>query len=83
MREPIYPSEAAVRSVRSNGTIKWQGELVFIGEALVGEAVAVEETEAGAWQVRFCDVPLGWIDRGKPKLRRHPAPAGGAAQTET
>jgi len=79
--EPAYPSEAAVRSVRSNGTIKWQGELVFIGEALVGEAVAVEETEAGSWQVRFYDVPLGWIDRGKPKLRRSCAPAGAQEPT--
>jgi transposase InsO family protein len=70
--EPAYPSQAAVRRVRSNGTIKWQGELVFVGEALIGEAVAVEETQAGPWQVRFLDLPLGWIDRGKARLRRSP-----------
>jgi putative transposase len=83
--EPAYPTEAAVRRVRSNGTIKWQGDLVFISEALIGEAVAVEETEAGTWQVRFFDVPLGSIDRGKTKLRRLAAPGGGEAkhQTET
>jgi transposase InsO family protein len=81
--EPDYPAEAAVRSVRSNGTIKWQGDLVFISEALIGEAIAVEETEAGSWQVRFFDVPIGWIDPDKKKLRRL-APGGEAAQqTET
>ncbi|SDR35445.1 Transposase InsO and inactivated derivatives [Rhizobiales bacterium GAS113] len=68
--EPDYPSEAAVRKVRSNGEIKWQGDLIHICSALVGEAVAVEENEAGQWQVRFFDVPIGWIDPAKKKLRR-------------
>ena len=43
--EPDYPAEAALRKVRSNGEIKWGGRLVPISCALVGEAVAIEETE--------------------------------------
>jgi hypothetical protein len=35
-----------VRRVRSNGQIKWAGELIFVGEALVGEPVGVIETRA-------------------------------------
>ena len=70
--EPEYPPEAAVRRVRSNGEIKWRGELVFISSSLVGEAVGVEETATGD-EVRFCDVPLGVIDLDKQTLRK-PAP---------
>src|ERR1700681_4277780 len=53
--EPDYPLEAAVRQVRSNGEIKWQGDLIHICSALAGEAVAVEETETGQWQGSFFD----------------------------
>lgn len=68
--EPDYPAEAAVRQVRSNGEIKWRGDLIHICSALDGEAVAVEETEGGSWQVRFFDVPIGIIDQKTRKLRR-------------
>ena len=68
--EPDYPTEAAVRKVRTSGEIKWQGRFVYISSALAGEAIAMEETEAGHWQVRFFDLPIGYIDRDKKKLRR-------------
>ncbi|MBG0812412.1 IS481 family transposase [Methylosinus sp. H3A] len=68
--EPEYPAEAAVRQVRSNGEIKWRGETVFVSEALIGEAVAVEETESGEFLVRFFDHPLCVIDQHTPRLRR-------------
>lgn len=68
--EPEYPAEAAARRVRSNGEIKWRGETVFVSEALIGEVVAVEETEDGAFYVRFFDHPLGVIDPNTPRLRR-------------
>jgi len=79
--EPVYPAEAAVRKVRSNGEIKWRGELVAISTALVGEAVAVEETEDAQWLVRFYDVPLGTIDMNKRKLRSLAVPARGDGET--
>ncbi|SFH72957.1 Integrase core domain-containing protein [Bradyrhizobium sp. Gha] len=68
--KPDYPSEAAVRQVRSTGEIKWRGDFIHICSALGGEAVAVEEIEDGSWQVRFFDVPIGIIDRQTRKLRR-------------
>lgn len=73
--EPDYPAEAAVRRVRSNGVIKWKGDLVHVSDALIGEPVAVEETEAGEWHVRFFDVPVGRIDPIKRKLLRLSSPA--------
>jgi putative transposase len=56
LKEPGYDAEAAVRRVRSTGQIKWAGELVFVGEALIGEPVGIIETAAGNWLVRYADV---------------------------
>jgi hypothetical protein len=56
-----------VRRVRSNGQIKWAGELIFVGEALIGEPVGVLETEGGDWLVRYAGVELGYIH---PQRRR-------------
>jgi transposase InsO family protein len=79
--EPDYPAEAAVRRVRSNGEIKWCGDLIYICASLIGELVAVEEVEDGRWQVRFFDVPIGDIDPQTSKLRRCTNPA--THRTET
>ena len=76
--EPDYPQSAAVRQVRHNGEIKWNGGLVYVSQTLAGEAVAVEETADGEWTVRFYAYPIGVIDRrhtGEMKLRRRSAAA--------
>ena len=78
LREPEYPSDAAVRRVRGTGEIKWGGDLIFVSEALVGEPVAIEETEEGEWRVRYARVELGFIDRtGRLRRRKLPPPARG------
>ena len=79
LREPSYAEGAAVRRVRTNGVIKWAGELIFVSEALIGEPVAIEETEAGEWLVRYADVELGFIDKSGRLRRRKlsPPPACG------
>ena len=58
-----YPADRVVRQVRSNGEIKWKGEFVFIGQALVDELVGVAELQTGDHIVRFCDLDIGLIDR--------------------
>jgi putative transposase len=77
---PWYDADHAVRKVRSNGEIRWGGEMIFLSEALIGEPVGITETEAGDWLVRFADIDLGLIDRRSKKLRRFSAgrPAGHA-----
>lgn len=70
--EPDYPAEGAVRRVRSNGEIKWRGELVHVSSALAGEPVCVEETETGDWRLRFYDRTLGYIDPILNRLRARP-----------
>jgi len=55
-----YPPLTEVRRVRSNGQIKWRGELVFVSEALVGELVGITEDKKG-WLVSFGPIPLGLL----------------------
>ena len=55
-----------MRRVRSRGEIKWAGDLIFVSEALIGEPVAIEETEEGEMRVRYADVALGFIKERPP-----------------
>jgi len=77
VEDPSYPSDHAVRRVRSNGEIKWGGNLVFVSDALIGEVVGVAETLTGDWIVRFASIDLGVINRKACKLRRFTAPRPG------
>jgi putative transposase len=63
LEEPWYDADHQVRRVRSSGEIKWNGEFLFISEALVGELIGIAELETGDHVIRFCDRDLGLIDR--------------------
>ena len=70
LREPPSPDDAERRRVRRNGEIKWNGNLVYINQALAGEAVALIEHDEGLWRVRYGPVELGLIDRRGERLRQ-------------
>jgi len=63
LEDPWYDATHQVRRVTANGQIKWQGDLVFISEAMRREPVGLVETACGDWTVRFMQVELGRIDR--------------------
>ena len=81
--EPHYPVEAAVRRVRTCGTVKWRGGEIYVSQTLAGEPVAIEETETGEWAMRFHAHRLGFIDDKRARLVRktalQPRPAGALA----
>jgi transposase InsO family protein len=62
-QDPWYDANHQTRRVRSTGEIKWQGESVFVSEALVDQLVGIAELETGDHLVRFCDFDIGIIDR--------------------
>jgi transposase InsO family protein len=70
LEDPCYGPDEQVRRVRTTGEIRWRGNLVFISEALIGEAVGVRERDDGHWLVRFADIPLVLIDRYTAKIAR-------------
>lgn len=69
LEDPWYDATHQVRRVRNTGQIKWQGELVFVSEAVRGEVVGLSETERGDWTVRFMQVELGRIERRTRRFR--------------
>lgn len=75
LREPSYPDAAERRRVRSTGQIRWNGELIFVSQALVGETVGIFETAGKDWEVRFADIQLGYIDQKRSRLCRTPSTA--------
>ena len=74
LREPGYGRDTIIRRVRSNGEIKWKGDLIFVSQVLVGEPVGIDRTELGEWRVRYATLELGFIDRERRRLNRRPAP---------
>jgi hypothetical protein len=44
LEDPWYDAFHQVRRVRDKGDIKWRGEFVFNGEALVGELIGLAES---------------------------------------
>jgi len=71
LEDPQYAAATAVRRVRSNGQIRWQGGLVYVSEALVGEAVGLNETATG-WSVHFGPMDLGLVDPQGERVVHHP-----------
>jgi putative transposase len=69
LREPDYDDDLEVRRVRHNGEIKLDGNMIYISEALVGEPVALVETEDG-WVVSYGPVVLGTIAYRGDRLRK-------------
>jgi transposase InsO family protein len=67
--DPVYPPQALIRRVRSNGEIRWRGQLVFVSEALVGEAVGLLEALVG-YNVYFGPIVLGQLDPSGERLIR-------------
>jgi putative transposase len=69
LREPHYGTEHAVRRVRHNGEIKWQGNTIYVGTALIGEPIGLME-DARGWSVSYGPIELGVITHGDARLRK-------------
>ena len=59
--EHQYESSIEPRSVRPDGSIKWGGANVFVGEAYAGEVVGLEVVDDGLWQVRLGRLRVGTL----------------------
>jgi putative transposase len=69
LREPDYGPDHIVRRVRQNGEIKWNGNTIYISEALVGEPVGLAEDDTGC-TVSYGPIALGTIAPHGGRLRK-------------
>lgn len=69
LREPDYGPDHRIRRVRHNGEIKWNGNTIYINEALAGEPVGLLEDE-GRWLVNYQRIQLGVIPHGSDRLQK-------------
>jgi putative transposase len=70
LRAPSYSADHEVRYVRHNGEIRWQGDTIYISEALIGEPVALLEGEDGSSTVHYGPIALGVIAHNGDRLRK-------------
>ncbi len=59
---PEYEAGTTVRRVRTNGEIKWQGQRVYLSEALCGEPVGLTPQDERVWTIRFGPLQIGLLD---------------------
>jgi hypothetical protein len=57
--EHQYADGLEQRSVRTDGSIKWDGGMVFVGEAFAGETVGLQACDDGLWHVQLGPLRLG------------------------
>jgi hypothetical protein len=68
--EVEYGSGVEVRRVRSNGQIKWAGQMLFLSEALIGEPVALRQIDNELWSIHFGPVPLAVYHAGFRSVKK-------------
>ena len=63
-----YETGVITKRVHQHGDITWQGERLFLNEALAGEEVAFEPSAEGFWRVRFGPMRLAKLDERKRRI---------------
>lgn len=69
VEEMSYPGHYEVRRVRRNGSIRWQGEELFLSQVLSGELLGLEESADGVWSLWFGPLLLGRFDERERQLK--------------
>jgi hypothetical protein len=73
--EHVYPAHFEPRRVRRDGTVKWAGGHIFVGEAFADECVGIEPTAEERWHVHLGPMVLSVLpERSRTVL---PMPEGG------
>lgn len=57
-----YPDADAIRRVRPNGTIRWQGRELHVTQALAGEPVGLRWLGHDQWELAFGQLVLAVVD---------------------
>ncbi len=58
------------RRVRTNGTMKWKGEELFVSETLIGETIAMKPLSEDEWTLFFSFLPIGIFNEKTCKVTK-------------
>ena len=59
---PEYDVGVTVRRVRTNGQIKWKGDMIYLSQALKGEPVGLVPQDDRFWTILFGPLSIGLLD---------------------
>lgn len=68
--EVHYRSSWQVRQVRTDGCIKWQGNLIYLSSALEGEPLGLKPIDNDLWQLYYAKLALGVLDGRRKRIIR-------------
>jgi transposase InsO family protein len=74
-----YPPHFERRRVRSNGTIKWHGRAIYIGQGFIGEQVGLDLSTVGVMRTYFAEHLLRVIELAHRSTRSAPQPRSARA----
>lgn len=63
-----YPKGMVVRMVRHNGYIRWNGDMLYLSEALVGEPIGLEHLDERHLVLYYSTMPLAILDDATDRL---------------
>ena len=69
---PEYGAAATVRSVRSNGEIKWKGDLLYVSASLKGEPVGLVQQDQRTWSIQFGPLLIGILNDADRRIDKTP-----------
>jgi transposase InsO family protein len=64
-----YEAKMLVRSVRSDGHIKWKNDLIYASDVLAGARIGLLEVEDATWAVYYGAVRIGYLDQLTNKIQ--------------
>jgi transposase len=74
--EVHYPDRCVLRKIKHNGSMRWDGDYIYVAKILAGEYVGLQPIEHDRWEVFFAQLPLGVFDARsrtnsiiRPKIR--------------
>ena len=66
--EHEYASDMELRRVRTDGSIKWAGKKLFVGEAFEGEVIGLRQVDDEAWSLSPGPMRLATL-HGRSRVR--------------
>ena len=60
--EVVYPDAFQTRSIRSDGSFQWRGQLLYLAQVLAGERIGLKELEHDRYEIYFAQLPLAVFD---------------------